>query len=484
MLYPHFRVVPLVLLLLNNAIIRAALTAYTNDTDITFKPTRTPTLAPTFNPGMITFTPTSQPSQALFPSYQFDLLFDFYNSTGGNTGVWSWGSSVFFGAHWNFSGTHNPCTENWQGITCDRLNTSVRALALPDYNLVGTLPESLGFWPNLTIVSIDNSVGLIGTIPSSLGNLHDLIILQLNSNGLTGTIPESIFSLPHLLNLQLNSNFLNGTLPEAIGKMTQMTNLELNSNLFTQTIPKSFTNLIHLTLFELSDNYLTGTISSNFSKLHLVKYFQLDNNMFHGKIPLTFHNMTRLQYFFVNNNMLTGHIPSFYIESNLSAKVGMEWKLGYNELSGPIPTFFCDTLMDQLTLNNNEITGTVPECLFAGQSQLTTLVINNNYLHGTLPAQFSDLFFLTSLYVNDNAFSGHLPNMTNLRNLQTFYAQKNSFNGSLQPLVDSLSANLLTFVDISANELVGTLPVELFNSASLLQSFAVASNCITGNKLT
>eukprot|EP01034_Spumella_vulgaris_P028236 gene28236-35059_t len=71
-----------------------------------------------------------------------------------------------------------------------------------------------------------------------------------------------------------------------------------------------------------------------------------------------------------------------------------------------------------------------------------------------------------------------------MRGLQTFYAQENSFSGPLTSLfVSNATARVsLSFVDVSNNALTGTLPDKLFMYAiDTLESFAAASNCITGS---
>ena len=81
---------------------------------------------------------------ANIPAQEMSALQDLYVSTNGNE--WDWHNSSF-GIPWNFTANSNPCTENWQGVTCrfySNISTQhVTKLLLPDSNLYGTLPSSL-----------------------------------------------------------------------------------------------------------------------------------------------------------------------------------------------------------------------------------------------------------------------------------------------------------------------------------------------------
>jgi hypothetical protein len=118
-----------------------------------------------------------------------DALSVLYNQTNGQN--WAW-SSV--GAQWDFVPGCNPCTEEWQGVTCTLVSSGdpyqfVTALQLANFNLQGRLPASLG---NLTLLSKlllqENSID--GSIPATLSSLVQLTVLDLHVNFLTGTIPD------------------------------------------------------------------------------------------------------------------------------------------------------------------------------------------------------------------------------------------------------------------------------------------------------
>ena len=134
------------------------------------------------------------------PQVEVSALHDLYNCTGGNTS-WLWRNETVYGAKWNFtqaldgSYINNPCVD-WQGIQCinvqgDACNSTLQPaeacnivnINLFEYNLMGSVPSSLGFalsylqeltlWRNL----------LTSSIPSSLGLLTDLVLLDFDETG-------------------------------------------------------------------------------------------------------------------------------------------------------------------------------------------------------------------------------------------------------------------------------------------------------------
>ena len=78
--------------------------------------------------------------QRNIPSHERYALYDLYTATDGDEG------------HWNFTDPDvNPCssTNRWQGLNCTTISTEshysyVSEIILSDYNLHGTISESIG----------------------------------------------------------------------------------------------------------------------------------------------------------------------------------------------------------------------------------------------------------------------------------------------------------------------------------------------------
>lgn len=173
--------------------------------------------------------------------------------------------------------------------------------------------------------------------------------------------------------------------------------------------------------------------------------------------------------------------------------------LSYNSLSGPIPVSFSNlTLLRRLALSKNSFTGPIPESLGSLQ-RLQELFLDNNRLTGAVPRSINLLVSLKRLELQQNNLSGELPDLSQLRNLYCVDLSDNRISGGtaldrLPPSIIELSfrnnslrgdfkvnvAELrwLQVLDMSYNELSGTIPPSLFHHPSL-QQLTISHNNFT-----
>ena len=86
------------------------------------------------------------------PSIERQALHDLYTSTNGDDWIYQDGDL----GHWNFTDPDvNPCSSSdpWQGLNCTVLSSEpdsyyyyISDIMLSDYNLRGTIPESIGIY--------------------------------------------------------------------------------------------------------------------------------------------------------------------------------------------------------------------------------------------------------------------------------------------------------------------------------------------------
>jgi hypothetical protein len=276
---------------------------------------------------------------AAIPAAERQALIDLYNLTNG--AGW-YNKTNWIGA----AGTENT----WFGVTTDAGNTTVRELSLPNNNLVGTLPDSLGNQTNLRWLDL-HSNELTGSIPTELGNLSNLQILYLNSNQLTGSIPPSLSNLGNLLWLYLNSNQLTGSIPTELGSLPNLQWLYLYHNQLTGSIPSSLGNLNKLQVLYLHSNELTGSIPTELGNLSNLQILYLDSNHLTGSIPPSLGNLSILVWLSLYNNQLTGSIPSSL--GNLSKLTKLE--LQSNQLTGSIPASLTNLISGYLDIGYNAL---------------------------------------------------------------------------------------------------------------------------------
>ena len=179
-----------------------------------------------------------------------------------------------------------------------------------------------------------------------------------------------------------------------------------------------------------------------------VTELSLDQAGYAGPLPPTW-NLPYLETLDVSNNYFSGNIPESL--SNL-------------------------TRLRRLGLSSNSFSGEIPSSVGSLES-LEELYLDNNNLVGTIPASFNGLKSLKRLEVQSNKLDGYLPDLGSLRNLYYFDASDNAVAGELPAsLPDSLVQ-----ISMRNNNLSGTLKSEIFKNSMYLQVVDLSSNQISGS---
>ncbi|KAJ1410709.1 Serine-threonine/tyrosine-protein kinase, catalytic domain [Sesbania bispinosa] len=172
----------------------------------------------------------------------------------------------------------DPCGQGWQGVQCN--GSEIQSIVLNGANLGGELGDSLGTFVSIRAIALSNN-NIGGSIPSSLP-----VTLQtffLSDNQFTGSIPTSLSTLTELTDMSLNDNLLTGEIPDAFQSLMHLINLDLSSNNLSGELPPSLENLSALTTLNLQNNNLSGTLDV-LQDLPL-KDLNVENNQFAGPIP-------------------------------------------------------------------------------------------------------------------------------------------------------------------------------------------------------
>ncbi|CAM0882364.1 unnamed protein product [Alopecurus aequalis] len=175
----------------------------------------------------------------------------------------------------SWTGSSDPCSREWRGVTCQRSSSSSvsprpRRIVLEGLSLggdVGALAALAGV-PSLSFLSLKNN--------NFTGPLHDvdfspmaphLKLLYLSGNAFTGRFPESILRLRHLRRLDLAGNRLRGTIPPEIGhRLRALVTLRLARNSFAGPLPASLEAMSKLAQLDLSGNHFSGQIPKHLAK--------------------------------------------------------------------------------------------------------------------------------------------------------------------------------------------------------------------------
>ncbi|THG05219.1 hypothetical protein TEA_013664 [Camellia sinensis var. sinensis] len=256
-------------------------------------------------------------------------------------------------------------------------------------------------------LSVNN---LMGSIPTSIFNISPLQIMSLVLNNLSGNLPSNIgLWLPNLYAILLGGNKLTGIIPESISNASQLINLGLGVNAFMGPIPKSLGNLQLLETLKLDENNLTSGLSSSSPELsfltslvncrHLQR-LHISLNPLDGILPTTIGNLTAsLETIYVDYCGIRGNIPSEI--GNLSNLAFLN--LAQNGFIGFIPSTVKQLgKLQRLYLHNNKLQGSIPNDLLCHLRNLGDLRLNQNELSGLIPECLGNI---TSLRL-----SGQIPN--------------------------------------------------------------------------
>ncbi|XP_076945738.1 receptor-like protein 7 [Bidens hawaiensis] len=462
--------------------------------------------------------------------------------------------------------------------------TQLEYIDLSSNNFIGQIP-SFQMCKNLTYVDLSRN-SLSGMIPSAhFQDLENLVLVDLRFNGFNGSMPSSLFSLQNLQQIWLSNNKFDGLLANFTNPLlSSLDTLDLGNNKLEGEIPRSIFELGKLSILLLPSNKLSETIRSvdfqdhlsnlttldlSFNNLsvimddnitlvnHLPKFstlklascnllkfpnlrnqpfltsLDLSNNKIEGKVPSWIWEIGNwygyISYMNISHNRLTGleephSFPDIYVldlhsnllsgvipvlpqaatfinysnnlfTSSLQESVWRDLKYAYfflvsnNALTGVIPQSICNaTYLKVLDMSNNQLNGSIPNCLIELGSSLGVLNLANNSLSGRIEGTFPSSCGLNTLDLHENHLEGKIPeSLVNCTMLEVLNLGKNKINDTYPCYLSKLTnlrvlvlrSNLLhgsvicgqtqrnywpklQIVDIASNYLIGEIPENWF----------------------
>ncbi|MQM04670.1 hypothetical protein Taro_037470 [Colocasia esculenta] len=327
-----------------------------------------------------------------------------------------------------------------------------------------------------------------GRIPSFLSSQQYLTRLDLFNSSLTGEIPAFLVYNISLDALRLTENELVGTFPLPHQNMTSnLRFLDISRNNVSRSlfgdVGNHFPNLKHV---NMSANNLQGSIPPSLAKISVLRVLDLSHNNFSGAIPSRLTRNTSLIFLLSNNKL---HVKMLPTSSSMPQLQMLD--LEDNLLTGTIPS------IKLLDVKGNFLSGVLPNWLH-NLRELVALFLGRNSFQGSIPTELCQLQKLHILDLSQNLLSGNIPHCLNgiisLRNVSpvkllvpeegnnTFERSFISFEFTTKGLSHSYKGapfSLMTGIDLSRNQLSGTIPEEIGDLLAL-RSLNLSNNLLTG----
>ncbi|MED6148846.1 LRR receptor-like serine/threonine-protein kinase ghr1 [Stylosanthes scabra] len=345
------------------------------------------------------------------------------------------------------------CPSSWNGVLCNAGN--VAGVVLDNLGL--SADADLSVFSNLTkLVRLSMSNNSIsGKLPGNIGDLKSLEFLDISNNLFSSSLPAGVGSLGSLQNMSLAGNNFSGSIPDLISAMASLQSLDLSRNSFSGGLPVSLTKLANLVSLNLSHNGFTGKIPKGFEQMSTLEKLDLHANMLDGHLDVEFMLLSSASYVDFSENMLESANSEKFLQ-RISESI-KHLNLSHNRFTGSLdggaelPVFENVKVLD---LSYNQLDGELPGFDFV--YDLEVLKLSNNRFSGFIPNGLlkGDSLVLTELDLSANNLSGTLGIITSTT-LHYLNLSSNGFSGNLTRM---LKWGNLEYVDLSGNRLTGNIP--------------------------
>ncbi|KAJ9556738.1 hypothetical protein OSB04_011352 [Centaurea solstitialis] len=170
---------------------------------------------------------------------------------------------------------------------------------------------------------------------------------------------------------------------------------------------------------------------------------------------------------------ISGHIPEW-----ISSQKNLYYlDLRDNHLTGKFPDWLAKMDLGRVLFSNNNLTGSLPSRLFQSRS-LSILAFSRNNFSGELPENIGNAGAIMIFILSGNKFSGQIPkSIKNIYQLRLLDFSENKFSREVPDFGEN---PFLAYIRLSYNELSCDLPWNLTNLVNLTH-LDLYDNDITGN---
>ncbi|MDY8138495.1 hypothetical protein [Aquimarina sp. 2201CG5-10] len=324
------------------------------------------------------------------------------------------------------------------------------------FNMIqGVIPIAFCNLSNLEILNLSANQ-LSGGIPKELGILVKLKRLDLRNNNFSGNIPSQLVALSNLEYLGLSDNKLSGFIPFTVGQNSKLEEFVFENNKFIfsnfENKHLGYTQNLNVAYQYIpqakTDEIETKTVTSN-NAITLTTILSSENNSYQWfKDNVVIPGATSREYTIQNATLADAGVYHFTAINNViegltlernpitlevketctvaiterqalinlyNAVGGANWTntLANNQswLINDANSSICDwygvivqdNKVVELNLNNNNLTGTLPD-VFANLPSLKKINFSNNKLGGAVPLSLTTITTLETLAIEHNGF--------------------------------------------------------------------------------
>lgn len=297
--------------------------------------------------------------------------------------------------------------------------------------------------------------GLNGELPPEMEHLNHLVKVDMSGDQIHGRLPV----MPYLTNLDLAYNQLTGYLPDHFSEMTRLQVLSLSENALQGSIPHKFAALTDLKILALNGNQLTGGLEELYSLSKLEELYLFSNSFEDRLSNGSFRELLNLKVIDMNNNRLSGLLPDALFSKLTNLEVIDFHK---NALDGHINNVIAENHpLQYMDVSSNLLGGGLPSSI-NNLRALTHLDVSYNRLESRLPTYLKDMTKMRTLLLTEEDRLGPQPlpewlrGMTDLTQLSFRLASR---TGTIPTWFGELTR--LELLDLDWNHISGTIPTEL-----------------------
>ncbi|KAI3769498.1 hypothetical protein L6452_00604 [Arctium lappa] len=369
----------------------------------------------------------------------------------------------------------------WDGVVCinEEEDGHVIGLDLSERFLRGHINSSSSLFNLVHLQTLNLAMNDFteSEIPSQISRLKQLRSLNLSDTGFSGQIPNEVSHLIQLSSLDLSWNPLklqSPSLEKLVQNLTGLEELDLSGVDISSSLPRFLANFSSLRSIKLENCFLQNEFPVAILQLPKLKFLDVASNSYLTGFLPEFHNNSLLEYLILNSTGFSGIIPKSIV--NLNRLISLN--LRSCSFLGIIPGSLANlTQLTHLDLTLNEFTGVVPS--LASLTKLTVLNLSgNNFEEGGLPDWLGKLTNLTTLILARMNLYGEIqPFLTNLTKLSRIWMGQNSLVGRIPSSFMNLTQ--LSNIDLSLNQLQGPISSSFSNFKSL-QDLRLNDNNFSG----